>query len=86
MIGQFILCTYAIWLMYPSLIDNMSDVNKIIYYGSKPKDLNMVLIENVLGCISKETADNEKDKDMPEIRFVKLIDKYIMENRIKSRG
>lgn len=48
--------------MYPSLTDNMADVNKIIYYGSKPKDLNMVLIENVLGCISKETADSEKDR------------------------
>lgn len=48
--------------MYPSLTDNMADVNKIIYYGSKPKDLNMVLIEKVLGCILKETADSEKNK------------------------
>lgn len=48
--------------MYPSLIDNMVAANKIIYYGSKPKELNLVLIENVLGCISKETAEDEKDK------------------------
>lgn len=47
--------------MYPSLTDNMVDVNKIIYYGSKPKELNIVLIENVLGCILKGTAESEKD-------------------------
>lgn len=47
--------------MFPSLTDNMTDVNKVIYYGSKSNEPNTMLVENVLECSLKETADDEKN-------------------------
>lgn len=47
--------------MYPSLTSGYSDVNKILYYASKPKELNTSFIENVLNCGFKFTAEDEKN-------------------------
>ena len=47
--------------MFPSLSNGYSDINKIIYYASKPKELNSSFIENVLNCAFKFTAQDEKD-------------------------
>lgn len=67
--------------MYPSLTDNMVNVNRIIYYGAKPKDLNIALIETVLGCISKETADGEKDRFTGVLKTVmgEAVDSEVMQ-------
>lgn len=47
--------------MFPSLTDGYSDVNKILYYASKPKELSVAFIENVLNCGFKFTAEDEKN-------------------------
>ena len=47
--------------MYPSLSNGYSDINKILYYASKPKELNTSFIENVLNCGFKFTAEDEKN-------------------------
>ncbi|MBU3114205.1 DUF4317 family protein [Clostridium lacusfryxellense] len=47
--------------MYPSLTNGYSDINKILYYASKPKELNTSFIENVLNCGFKFTAEDEKN-------------------------
>lgn len=47
--------------MFPSLTNGYSDINKILYYASKPKELNTAFIENVLNCAFKFTAEDEKN-------------------------
>jgi len=47
--------------MFPSLTSGYSDINKILYYASKPKELNTSFIENVLNCGFKFTAEDEKN-------------------------
>lgn len=47
--------------MFPSISDGYSDSNKIMYYASKPKELNSVFVENVLNCSIKFTAEDEKN-------------------------
>lgn len=47
--------------MFPSLSNGFSDINKILYYASKPKELNSSFIENVLNCGFKFTAEDEKN-------------------------
>jgi len=47
--------------MFPSLTSGYTDINKILYYASKPKELNISFIENVLNCGFKFTAEDEKN-------------------------
>jgi len=47
--------------MFPSLSNGYSDYNKVLYYASKPKELNTSFIENVLNCGFKFTAEDEKN-------------------------
>ncbi|MBZ9687749.1 DUF4317 domain-containing protein [Clostridium estertheticum] len=47
--------------MFPSLTNGYSDINKILYYASKPKELNATFIEKVLNCDFKFTAEDEKN-------------------------
>ena len=47
--------------MFPSLNNGYSDINKILYYASKPKELNAAFIEKVLNCDFKFTAEDEKN-------------------------
>jgi len=47
--------------MFPSLTNGYSDINKILYYASKPKELNISFVENVLNCGFKFTAEDERN-------------------------
>jgi hypothetical protein len=53
--------------LFPSFEDGISDVNKLMFYNSKPKEINYSLIENVLQCSMKLTAEEEK------LCFVEII-------------
>jgi hypothetical protein len=46
--------------MFPCFENGYADVNKILYYNSKPKEINYKFIENVLSCAMKLTAEEEK--------------------------
>ncbi len=47
--------------MFPSIGGDFVDVNKIIYYSSTSKQMNVSLVENVLGCNLKPNAVEEKE-------------------------
>ncbi|MBU3181644.1 DUF4317 family protein [Clostridium psychrophilum] len=47
--------------MFPTLSSGYSDYNKVLYYASKPKELNTSFIENVLNCGFKFTAEDERN-------------------------
>jgi hypothetical protein len=46
---------------FPAFIDRSSDVNSIMYYTKNAKDTHPELMENVLGCYSKQTATIQKE-------------------------
>lgn len=46
--------------MFPNFENGYADVNKVLYYNSKPKELNYRFIENILNCSMKLTAEEEK--------------------------
>jgi hypothetical protein len=48
--------------MFPSFSDGNMDVNKVVYYSSKSRQLNLKFIEEVLNCSIKQTAIEEKDR------------------------
>lgn len=47
--------------MFPAFNDNCADVNHIMYYNSKPKDINPNYIQTVLNCRWTWTGEEEKD-------------------------
>ena len=47
--------------VFPSFIDRSSDVNSVMYYTKNAKDTHPELMENVLGCPSKQTATIQKE-------------------------
>ncbi|GCD12163.1 DUF4317 domain-containing protein [Clostridium tagluense] len=47
--------------VFPAFIDRSSDVNSIMYYTKNVKDTHTELMENVLGCHSKQTATVQKE-------------------------
>ncbi|MCB2353846.1 DUF4317 domain-containing protein [Clostridium estertheticum] len=47
--------------IFPAFIDRSSDVNSIMYYTKNAKDTHTELMENVLGCLSKQTATVQKE-------------------------
>ena len=47
--------------VFPAFIDRSSDVNAIMYYTKNPKDTHPELMENALGCGSKQTAAIQKE-------------------------
>ena len=47
--------------MFPSFTGGYVDVNKIVYYSSKAKQLNLKFVEEVLNCGIKQTAIEEKE-------------------------
>lgn len=47
--------------MFPSFSSDYVDVNKIIYYSSKAKQMNFTFVEEVLECGVKPTAIEEKE-------------------------
>lgn len=47
--------------MFPSFCSDYVDMNKVIYYSSKPSKVNTNFVENVLGCNVKPSALEEKE-------------------------
>jgi hypothetical protein len=47
--------------VFPAFIDRSSDVNSIMYYTKNVKDTHTELMENALGCPSKQTATMQKE-------------------------
>ena len=47
--------------VFPAFIDRGSDVNSIMYYTKNAKDTHRELMENALGCYSKQTATVQKE-------------------------
>lgn len=47
--------------VFPTFIDRGADVNSIIYYTKNAKDPHPELMEEALGCTSKQTATEQKE-------------------------
>ena len=47
--------------VFPAFINRTTDVNSIIYYTKNAKDTHPELMENVLGCPSKQTHTEKKE-------------------------
>lgn len=47
--------------VFPAFIDRSADVNSIMYYTKNAKDTHPELMENALGCYSKQTATIQKE-------------------------
>ena len=47
--------------VFPAFIDRSSDVNSIMYYTKNAKDTHPELMENALGCYSRQTATIQKE-------------------------
>jgi hypothetical protein len=47
--------------VFPAFINRSSDVNSIMYYTKNAKDTHPELMENALGCYSKQTAAIQKE-------------------------
>ncbi|MBU3189778.1 DUF4317 domain-containing protein [Clostridium bowmanii] len=47
--------------VFPAFIDRSCDVNSIMYYTKNAKDTHPELMENALGCTSKQTATVQKE-------------------------
>lgn len=47
--------------IYPAFIDRSSDVNSVMYYTKNPKDIHPELMENTLGCLSRQTSALQKE-------------------------
>ncbi len=47
--------------MFPSFSEGYTDVNKLVYYSSKSKQLNLKFVEEVLNCKVKQTGIEEKE-------------------------
>lgn len=47
--------------VFPAFIDRSADVNSIMYYTKNPKDTHPELMENALGCFSRQTAAVQKE-------------------------
>ena len=47
--------------VFPAFIDRSSDVNSVMYYTKNAKDTHPELMENVLGCYSKQTVTIQKE-------------------------
>ncbi|WP_291566694.1 MULTISPECIES: DUF4317 domain-containing protein [unclassified Clostridium] len=51
----------TIGFVFPAFIDRSSDVNSVMYYTKNPKDPHPELMEEALGCSSKQTANIQKE-------------------------
>lgn len=47
--------------LYPTFTGRGPDVNHVLYSAHKPKDVNISIIENVLGCTFTQTAQEQKE-------------------------
>ena len=60
-IRDWIVGVPTIGFVYPGFIDRSSDINTLMYYTKNAKDPHPELMENSLGCISKQTATIQKE-------------------------
>ncbi|MCM1991395.1 DUF4317 domain-containing protein [Oceanirhabdus seepicola] len=51
----------TIGFVFPAFINRSTDVNSIMYYTKKPKDPHPELMEETLGCFSRQTATIQKE-------------------------
>lgn len=51
----------ALGFVFPAFINRSSDVNSIMYYTKNAKDPHPELMENTLGCYSRQTATIQKE-------------------------
>lgn len=70
--------------VFPAFINRSSDVNSIMYYTKNAKDTHPELMENALGCYSKQTATIQKETFQTIIKDTfsadeKKADKIFME-------
>lgn len=70
--------------VFPAFIDRSTDVNSIMYYTKNAKDTHPELMENALGCYSKQTATIQKETFQSIIKDTfsgdeKKADKIFME-------
>ncbi len=63
---------------YPAFIERSTDVNAIMYYTKNAKEPHPELMEQALGCNSKQTATVQKET------FQTLIQSYIGADEIES--
>lgn len=47
--------------IFPAFINRSTDVNSVMYYTKNPKDTHPELMENTLGCSSKQTISLQKE-------------------------
>jgi hypothetical protein len=64
--------------VFPAFINRSSDVNSIMYYTKNPKDTHPELMENALGCYSKQTAAIQKET------FQSIIEDSFSTDEIKA--
>lgn len=51
----------SVGFVFPAFIDRSSDVNSVMYYTKNAKDSHPEIMEETLGCISKQTAAEQKE-------------------------
>ncbi|SHJ50143.1 protein of unknown function [Dethiosulfatibacter aminovorans DSM 17477] len=51
----------SIGFVFPGFVDRSSDVNTVMYYTKNAKDPHSELMENTLGCLTKQTATIQKE-------------------------
>ncbi|WP_251860108.1 DUF4317 domain-containing protein [Clostridium sp. Marseille-Q2269] len=59
-IRDWVVNTPTLGFVFPAFIDRTSDVNSVMYYTKNPKDPHPELMEQALGCFSKQTATIQK--------------------------
>jgi hypothetical protein len=64
--------------VFPAFIDRSTDVNSIMYYTKNAKDTHPELMENALGCYSKQTATIQKET------FESIIKDSLSDNEKKA--
>ncbi len=65
--------------VFPGFIDRSSDVNAIMYYTKNAKDPHPELMENTLGCLTKQTATIQKETFQSIVKNTVSLDDEISE-------
>ncbi len=60
--------------VFPAFINRSSDVNSIMYYTKNSKDTHPELMENALGCYSRQTATIQKETFQSIIKDSLMVD------------
>lgn len=60
-IRDWVVNTPTLGFVFPAFIDRTSDVNSVMYYTKNAKDPHPELMEEALGCFSKQTATIQKE-------------------------